>query len=232
MEQSQQKFTAIRDWQEQLRPREKLLRQGASALSDAELLAILFRTGVQGVDAVGLAQQAIVEFGSLSGLVCASQQEFCRVKGLGPTKYVTLKALMELASRSTEQELQQLDVMHSPQAVRQFLTQVLQHQPYEQFLCLHLDNQNRVLNHEVLFQGTIDSAAVYPRVVLDSVMQNRSAAVIFAHNHPSGIAEPSQSDIHLTERLKTALGYIDVRVLDHLVIGKGQITSFAERGLL
>lgn len=223
---------SINQWPEQEKPREKLFHQGAKTLSDAELLAIFLRTGIKGLDAVALSQQLLETFGSLNGLFNADFNTFCAVKGMGLAKFVQFQAVLEISKRYLTEEMKQRSVLDSPDIVRQFLHHLLKDEPYEKFLLIHLDNQHRVLNVETLFSGTIDAAAVYPRVVIDTVIKNKTAAVIFAHNHPSGVSEPSQSDIQLTKRLKETLALIDVRTLDHFVIGFQEVVSFAERGLI
>lgn len=214
------------------RPREKLLSQGATSLTDAELLAIFLRTGIPGCNAIELAEILLTEFGSLRGLFAAEQTQFCLGKGLGLAKYVQLQAVLELSKRFFHEQLQSAPVFNAPQAVRQYLHHRLANQHYEEFMALLLDNQHRLLKALSLFQGTIDGAAVYPRVVVEKVLQHGAAAVIFAHNHPSGVAEPSNADRLITDKLQQALAIIDVPVLDHLVIGQGQYCSFAERGWL
>lgn len=216
----------------ELLPREKLMRFGAATLSDAELLAIFLRVGMVGKNVHQLAAELLNEFGSLRGLLSAEKGKICNVKGLGPAKYVQLQASLEISKRYFKEQMVAKPVMDSPNAVRDYLHQLLSDEPYEQFWLVHLDNQHQVLLAEVLFKGTIDAAAVYPRVVIDAVIKHKTAAVIFAHNHPSGICEPSQSDIQLTKRLKEALQMIDVRTLDHFIIGHNSVTSFAERGLI
>lgn len=215
-----------------LMPREKLLSHGANALSDAELLAIFLRVGYAGKSVTQLAGDLLQQFGSLRGLLSADFGNISAVKGLGPAKYVQLQATLEISKRYLKEEMVERPVMDSPNAVRNYLHQLLSDEPYEQFWLVHLDNQHRVVSAEVLFKGTIDAAAVYPRVVLDTVIKHKTAAVIFAHNHPSGVCEPSQSDIQLTKRLKEVLQMIDVRTLDHFVVGHNSVTSFAERGLI
>jgi len=222
----------ITDWPEDDRPRERLLKRGPGALSDAELLAIFLRTGVQGRSAVDLARDLLAEFGGLVGLLSASQVEFCRAKGLGTAKYVQLQAVLELSQRYLRAEIAGRDVLTSPEATRTYLKSRLRSYPHEVFACLFLDNRHRVIEYRELFRGTIDGASVHPREVVREAMRWNAAAVIFAHNHPSGIAEPSQADLRITERLRDALALVDVRVLDHIVIGEGGGTSFAERGLL
>lgn len=223
---------AITDWPAQERPREKLLAQGAEALSDAELLAIFLRTGVKGKSAVDLARELLVDFGSLRGLLTADQIRFCEPLGLGNAKYAQLQAVLEMARRHLAEQLHRGDALTSPELTQRYLAAQLRDRDHEIFAALFLDNQNRVIRYEELFRGTIDSAAVYPREVLKQALAHGAAALIFAHNHPSGIAEPSRADRHITDRLQQALGLVDIRVLDHLVIGDGEIVSFAERGWL
>jgi len=223
---------SITDWPEDDRPRERLLLRGASALSDAELLAIFLRTGVKGRSAVDLARDLLAEFGGLVGLLSASHVEFCRAKGLGTYKYAQLRAMLELTQRYLRAEIAERDVLTSPEATRNYLKSRLRSYPHEVFACLFLDNRHRVIEYRELFRGTIDGASVHPREVVREAMRWNAAAVIFAHNHPSGVAEPSQADLRITERLRDALAMVDVRVLDHIVIGEGGGTSFAERGLL
>lgn len=223
---------AIHQWPEQSQPRVKLLSLGAEALSDIELLAIFLRTGVKGKSAIALAAELIEYFGSLNAIFSASFEQFAEVKGMGAAKFVQFQAALELSKRYLSESMMETTVLDSPHAVRNYLHQSLKNEPYEKFILIHLDNQHRVLGLEALFTGTIDTAAVYPRVVVDAVIKNRSAAVIFAHNHPSGEPEPSQADILLTKRLKQALMLIDVRTLDHFIIGYERVVSLAERGLL
>ncbi|KMT65009.1 RadC family protein [Catenovulum maritimum] len=214
------------------RPREKLLRQGAKSLSDSELLAIFLRTGVSGQSAIELARQLLIDFGSLRGILGADLTHFCHARGLGEAKFCQLQACVEMTKRFLSETLVKENVFDSVDACRQYLTAELRDQTNEAFACLYLDNQNRLIQFETLFYGTIDGAAVYPRVVVEKCLHKKAAAVIFAHNHPSGIAEPSQADRAITIRLKQALSLIDVNVLDHFIIGDGQVVSFAERGLL
>jgi len=223
---------AIRDWPEGERPREKLLQRGADALSDAELLAIFLRTGCAGVSAVDLARQLLGRFGGLHGLCSASESEFCAVRGMGQAKYVQFQAVMELARRRLAESLERGEGFHSPQDVRHYLRLHLSHLGQEVFLVLFLDTRHRLLAREELFRGTIDGAAVYPREVVKRALHHNAAAVILAHNHPSGIAEPSQADVRITEQLRSALALVDVRLLDHLVIGAGEPVSLADRGLI
>lgn len=223
---------AIKDWPADDRPREKLLRKGAAALTDAELLAIFLRTGVQGKSAVDLARELLNDFGSLKALLEADQALFCQGNGLGEAKYAQLQAVLEMARRHFEEILQSGDALTSPDVTRAYLSAQLRGYSFEVFACLFLDNQHRVLQFEELFRGTIDGASVYPREVAKKALQHNAAAVIFAHNHPSGISEPSQADRMITDKLKQALQLFDIRVLDHFIVGDGMPYSFAEHGLL
>jgi len=222
----------IKDWPENERPREKLLRLGAKKLSDAELLALIVRSGGKGRTALDIARTLLVQFGSLSEIFIASKEMFCQSVGLGSVSYIQLQAMLELSHRHMFEQLEDRDALTSSELTRQYLRAKLRHYEHEVFACLYLDNQHRVVKLEELFSGTIDGAAVYPREVVKRCLHNNAAAVIFAHNHPSGIAEPSQADIGITQRLKAALNTIDVRVLDHIVVGRCEAVSFAERGLL
>ena len=222
----------ITDWPVSERPREKLLGQGAPALSDAELLAIFLRTGLPGCSAVDLARQLLTRFGSLRALLQADLRQFSAHPGLGPAKYAQLQAVLEMGRRHLFEDLKRGDALTSPGAVRAFLRSQLAALPHEVFACLFLDNQHRVIAFEELFRGTIDSASVYPREVLKRALAHNAAALILTHNHPSGVAEPSQADLQLTRRLRESLALLDIRVLDHLVIGDGDPVSMAERGLL
>lgn len=223
---------AITDWPEGERPREKLLKRGAASLSDAELLAIFLRTGVAGKSAVDLARELLTRFGNLTRLVSASESDFCETKGMGKAKYVQLQAVLEMARRALHEELQRGDTLSSPRAVRDYLQLLLGARQQEVFLVLFLDTQHRVIASEELFHGTLGQTSVYPREVVKRALAQNAAAVIFAHNHPSGVAEPSQSDQLLTSALKQALALVDVQVLDHFVVAVGQTMSFAERGLI
>lgn len=223
---------AITDWPADERPREKLLKLGAKALSDAELLAIFLRIGISGKTAVDLARDLLSEFGGLRPLLEASELEFCQHLGLGPAKYAQLQAVLEMARRHLHQTLERPEAFTHPQAVKSYLSSQLRHLPHEVFACLFLDNQNRLIRYEPLFTGTIDAASVYPREVVKQVLKHNAAAVMFAHNHPSGVAEPSASDERITHKLVAALNLVDVRVLDHFVVGDGEVTSMAERGLI
>ena len=222
----------ITDWPVAERPREKLLSQGAAALSDAELLAIFLRTGRAGRTAVDVARELLVTFGSLRNLLQADAESFCLHPGLGPAKFAQLQAVLEMGRRHLWERLQRSDALSSPDDTRRFLLSRLRDLPHEVFACLFLDNRNRVIAFEELFRGTIDGASVYPREVVKRGLAHNAAALIVAHNHPSGVAEPSRADEALTQRLKEALALVDIRLLDHFVIGDGIAVSFAERGLL
>ncbi|MDO9054569.1 MAG: DNA repair protein RadC [Gallionella sp.] len=223
---------SIVDWPEGERPREKLLMRGASALSDAELLAIFLRTGVAGKSAVDLARDLLGKYGSLTRLFAAEPDDFCTVKGMGPAKFVQLQAVLEMSRRALQEEMQRGDSLNSPRVVRDYLQLLLAGRQQEVFLVLFLDTQHRVIASEELFHGTLSQTSVYPREVVKRALTHNAAAVILAHNHPSGVAEPSQADQLLTNALKQALALVDVRVLDHFVVAAGQTLSFAERGLL
>ncbi|MBK1648691.1 RadC family protein [Rhabdochromatium marinum] len=223
---------SITDWPADERPREKLLGLGAEALTDAELLAIFLRTGIPGKSAVDLARELLSTYGGLVGLLSASQDNFCSGKGLGVAKFVQLRAVLEMSRRYLLEDLKARDALTSPEATRNYLKMRLRGYPYEVFAAIFLDNRHQVLEYTELFRGTIDGASVHPREVIRAAIQCNAAAVIFAHNHPSGVAEPSQADIRITERLRQALEYIDVRVLDHIIVGAGAGTSFSERGLI
>jgi DNA repair protein RadC len=222
----------INNWPEGERPREKLLQRGTTSLSDAELLAIFLRTGVKGKSAVDLAREMLARFGSLTRLVAASQQEFCAIHGMGQAKYVQLQAVLEMARRALHEEMQTGDALNSPRAVRDYLQLLLRGREQEVFMVIFLDAQHRVLVSEELFHGTLTQTSVYLREVVKRALYHNAAAVIFAHNHPSGVAEPSQSDRMLTDALKQALALVDVRVLDHFIVAGAGCLSFAERGTL
>ena len=223
---------SITDWPSGERPREKLLSRGSSSLSDAELLAIFLRTGVAGKSAVDLARELILHFGNLTKLFACSEQEFCARHGMGQAKYVQLQAVLEMSRRALQEEFQRGDALNSPRAVRDYLRLLLGGRQQEVFLVLFLDTQHRVIASEELFHGTLCQTSVYPREVVKRALAHNAAAVILAHNHPSGVAEPSQADKMLTNELKQALGLVDVRVLDHFVVAMGRTLSFAESGLL
>lgn len=223
---------AIRDWPAAERPREKLLSRGAHTLSDAELLAIFLRTGVKGFSAVDLARRLLDEMGGLRGLLQADLPTFSGHLGLGEAKYAQLQAVLEIARRHLAEQLKRDSALENSTAVRDYLKAMLRHEPHEVFACLYLDARHRVLGFEALFQGSIDSASVYPRQVVKRALAHNAAALILCHNHPSGVCEPSQADRHLTRRIKEALAYIDVKVLDHFIIGEGEPLSMAELGLM
>lgn len=223
---------SIANWPEAERPREKLLSLGPRALSDAELLAIFLRVGCVGKSAVDLARDLLQQYGGLRPLLEASQTEFCRGLGLGNAKYAQLQAVLEMGRRHLSATMKSGDLLTSPDLVRQYLSAQLRHQQREVFAVLFLDNQNRLIAYEELFFGTIDGASVYPRELVKRALSHNSAGVILSHNHPSGVAEPSQADLRITQRLTSALELVDVRVLDHMVVGNGEVVSFAERGLL
>ncbi len=222
---------AITDWALEDRPREKLLHKGAEALTDAELLAIFLRTGIKGKSAVDLARDLLNDNGGLSSLLNANEQTFCESKGVGQAKYVQLQAVVEMSRRHLQEKIQRGNAMNNVADVKNYLQSRLQHYPFEVFSCLFLDNKHRVIEYEELFRGTIDSATIHPREVIRRVLHHNAAAVVLAHNHPSGLAEPSKSDQVITNKLKEALNLIEVRLLDHFIIGD-DVVSFAERGLL
>ena len=222
----------ITDWPLNERPREKLLAQGAAALSDAELLAIFLRTGTRGKTAVDLARELLADFNGLRHLLAAERREFCARHGLGLASFVQLQAVLEMARRHLMETLQRDTVLNSPAEVRHYLKARLRDYRREVFVCLFLDTQHRVICCEELFQGTLDASSVYPRDVVQRALALNAAAIIFAHNHPSGIAEPSQADQRITTRLCQALALVDIRVLDHMIVGDGSVLSMAERGLL
>lgn len=223
---------SIVDWPAGERPREKLLQRGAAALSDAELLAIFLRTGVAGKSAVDLARELLHQFGDLTRLFAADERSFCAVHGMGRAKYVQLRAVLEMARRALQEEMRHGDALNSPRAVRDYLQLLLQGRAQEVFVAVFLDAQHRVIAPEELFQGTLTQTSVYPREVVKRALHHNAAAVIFAHNHPSGVAEPSESDRLLTKALQQALALVDVRVLDHFVVAGAGGCSFAEQGLL
>lgn len=223
---------AITDWPREERPREKLLQRGAAALSDAELLAIFLRTGVPGKTAVDLARELLNRFGSLRALLNADLKQFCEGEGLGAAKFAQLQATVEMARRHFSEILQRGSALENPEQTRDFLISRLRDYSFEVFSCLYLDNRHRVIQFEELFRGTINGASVYPREVVKKALGHNAAAVIFAHNHPSGVAEPSAADRRITQQLSDALALVDVRVLDHVVVGDGTTISFAERGLM
>ncbi len=223
---------AITDWPVEERPREKLLQRGPAALSDAELLAIFLRTGVRGKTALDLAREILASFGGLRPLLEADLRRFGQIRGLGPAKYVQLQGVLELGRRYLEDHLKRGAPLSCPADTRGYLSARLRAYPHEVFACLFLDNRHRVIAFEELFNGTIDGASVHPREVIRRALFHNAAALILAHNHPSGVAEPSQADRQITQRLREALGLLDIRVLDHIVIGDADAVSLAERGLM
>jgi DNA repair protein RadC len=219
---------SIKDWPVNERPREKLLAQGAHCLSDAELLAVLMGgSGRRGLDAVALARSVLAQHQSLRGLLSA-----LRPDSLGAVGYCRLQAAVELARRHYAEALRSGPALDSPQATRDFLVRRLRDMPHELFCCMHLDNRHRLIAFDELFRGTIDGASVHPREVVKQALARNAAAVILAHNHPSGVAEPSQADELVTRRLREALQLVDIRVLDHLIVADNRCLSFAEHGLI
>lgn len=223
---------AITDWPASERPREKLIEMGADALSDAELLAIFLRVGVVGKSAVDLARDLLSQFGSLNGIFAATERELSQVHGIGTSKYVQLQAIFEMSRRALNEQLQARDVFQSPQQVRNYLVLKLGALTREVFMVLFLDAQNRLHAAEEPFNGTLTQTSVYPREVVKRAIHHNAASVIFAHNHPSGVAQQSAADELITQQLKQALALVDVRVLDHFIVAGNQTLSFAERGLL
>lgn len=223
---------AIPDWPVSERPREKLLHKGVTTLSDTELLAIFLRTGIAGKSAVDLARELLLHFGSLTNIFAANQDRFCRLPGMGIAKYTQLQAVLEMARRTLSEELKNGNAMNSPEMVRDFLRLSLANKQHEVFIGIFLDAKNHTIATEELFSGTLTQASVYPREIVKRALHHNAAAIIFAHNHPSGIAEPSHADKILTQSLKQALAMIDVKVLDHFIIGNGTTMSFAEQNLI
>ena len=224
---------AFKDLPADLRPREKLLTRGAAALGDAELLALLLRTGVAGTNVLQLAQQLLDTFGGLAGLLQAGADDLRRVRGLGGSaKRAQLVAVLELARRAMAERLAERTVFEAPDSVKRYLQLHLSGRPHEVFAALFLDSQHRLIALEELFRGTLNQTSVYPREVVQRALHHHAAAMVLAHNHPSGSVEPSRADEALTQTLKAALALVDVRVLDHVIVGPGQALSMAERGLL
>ncbi len=223
---------AIRDWPIDERPREKLLEKGAPALSDAELLAVMLRCGTPGQSALDLARTVLNNFQSLRKLIAADRQRFCAEPGLGLTRFAELQAAIEISRRQLTETLRIGPALTTPRATCAFLSAKLRDLEHEVFCCLYLDKRHRLIKYEELFRGTIDGASVHPREIVKLALQRNSAAVIVAHNHPSGIAEPSQADELITQRVKEALALVDIRLLDHIIVGDGTSVSLAERGLL
>lgn len=222
----------MKDLPAAMRPREKLLTHGASALADAELLALLLRTGMKGLGVLQLAEKVLTDLGGIGGLLSAQPAQLQRMKGLGPAKQAELLAVMEMARRSLSGGLRTEPVFSSPQLVKDYLQMRLGALPHEVFAVLFLDAQHRLIACEELFRGTLTQTSVYPREVLKRALELNAASLILAHNHPSGLLEPSRADELLTQTLKSSLALVDIRVLDHMVVGRCGALSFAERGLL
>ncbi len=223
---------SIKDWPKGTQPREKLLANGSRSLSDDELLAIFLRVGVKGKSAVELARDLINHFGNLRAILHADMKSFCQAKGLGEAKFVQLQAVLEMSRRHLEQSLKSDLLLTSAQQTRDYLSLQLAEYNAEVFACLFLDNQHKVIKFEVMFYGTINEASVYPREIVKKALQHNAAAIIFAHNHPSGQPKPSRADIDLTKDLKASLALIDVNVLDHFIVAQNQCVSMAELGLV
>ena len=222
----------LKDVPADARPREKLLARGPAALADAELIALLLRTGLRGFSVLQLAQQILDHCGGLAGLLRARSDDLRAIKGLGPAKRAEIAAVLELARRAHAQQLAEQPVFENPQRVKEYLQLQLGGRAHEVFAVMFLDAQQRLLRFEEMFRGTLTQTSVYPREVVRRALDLHAAAVVFAHNHPSGAAQPSRADEVLTQTLKSALALVDVRVLDHIVVGAGETVSFAERGLL
>lgn len=223
---------AITDWPEEQRPRERLIKFGAPALSDAELLAVFLRVGVTGKSAVDLGRDMVGHFGSLNGLFAATLTDFSAINGLGPAKFAQLQAVLELARRALAEELKSGVTLSSPSAVKQYLQLLIGSKPYESFAVLFLDVKNRLIATEELFRGTLTHTSVYPREVVKAALAHNAAGLVLAHNHPSGAPEPSPADHSLTQALKQTLALVDVRVLDHFIVAGRTVYSFAEHGQL
>lgn len=221
---------AITDWPVTERPREKLRLKGPHTLSDAELLAIFLRTGCAGKSAVDLARDLLNHFGSLRNLLEASEQEFCQAHGLGMAKYTQLQAVLEMANRHLAEGLSNRCLLDQPEQVHHYLISRLRHRKREVFALLLLNNQHCLLLYKELFLGTINKANIYPREVVKLALAENASSVILAHNHPSGSAEPSQADHQITQRLSDALALVDIKVLDHIIVGDGEVCSFSQRG--
>lgn len=222
----------VRDWPEAERPRERLFRHGPQSLSEAELLAVFLRVGLPGRNVLDLARAALDRFGSLNGLLNAGRGDIEAMPGFGPAKYAQLRAVVELARRALQEDVRRDRVLDSPAKVSDYLRLSIGRLPHEVFAALFLDAQNRLIDDEILFRGTLTQTSVYPREVVKSALVRNAAAVVFAHNHPSGVAEPSRADEVLTRTLREALALVDIRVLDHFIVAGNTSVSFAERGLL
>ena len=223
---------AIRDWPLDERPREKLLARGAGALTDAELLAILLHSGIAGASALDLAKDILKNFASLRKLIAADRQKFCAQPGLGMARFAQMQAALEISRRQLTESLRAGPALSTPRATQDFLFSQIRDLEHEVFCCIYLDNRHRLIHFAELFRGTIDGASVHPREIVKQALQQNCAAVIVAHNHPSGIAEPSRADELITLKIKEALALVDIRLLDHIVVGDGVAVSLAERGLL
>lgn len=223
---------SIKQWPSNERPREKLLLRGADALSDAELLAIQLRTGSAGKTAVDLARELLQTSGSLHALFCATQKDLCTIKGFGKAKYAQLHAVLELSRRCLTEELSQGPLLNNASSVKRYLNAKMGHYQSEVFSIILLDNHYQFIAYEELFYGTINSACVYPREVIKTALHHNAAAVIFAHNHPSGQIEPSDADKSITHKLKQALDLLDIQSIDHMIVGLNKVYSFAEQGLI
>lgn len=221
---------ALSDVPSSERPREKLLSHGATSLSDAELLAIFLRTGTPGRSALQIAHDIINQHGGLVGLLHTDEQSFCNTKGLGPAKYALMSAILEMARRYETGRAEDREFLESPDAVKSVISLHMRQLEHEVFACLFLDNRHRLIRYQAMFSGTINSASVYPREVVKAALAANAAAVVLAHNHPSGVAEPSRADIEITAKLKQALALVEIRVLDHIIVGDGYQVSLAERG--
>lgn len=224
--------TPLHQWPLTERPREKLLSQGATALSDAELLAIFFRTGIKGKSALDLARDALSKFGSLRRLLELDPQQFCQTRGLGLTKYIALQAALEIAHRHLYERLKLQDVIRNPTDTQQYLTARLRHHPHEIFACLFLDSQHYIICFEQLFAGTINNTTIHLRTLIKRIIHHNAASLIIAHNHPSGSTQPSEADKEITAQLQHLLSMLDVRLLDHIIVGEDNAFSFCENGLL
>lgn len=222
----------ICDWPLSERPREKLLSEGPGSLSDAELLAIFLGSGYKGQSAVDMARTLVSQFGGLRGLLNAEFNQLNQIKGIGQAKFVQIRAILEISQRCMQEQLARSNPLTQPQMVKQYLKAKMRDYTKETFSCLFLDSKNQIICFKELFHGTIDAASIYPREIIKTVLSQNAAAVMFAHNHPSGNPEPSAADRSITQKLKTVLNSIDVRLLDHFVVGDNQIFSFAEEGLL
>ena len=223
---------AITDWPEGERPREKLLQLGSEALSDAELLAIFLRTGIQGKTAVDLARELIRDFGGLRQILESDLSTFCSHKGLGPAKFTQLQAVIEMGRRYLLENITGRDLLQSPNEAIRYLTAKMRRQCKEIFSCIFLDNKNHIIDYKVINEGTINSSTVYPRSIMTEAFNQKAAAIILAHNHPSGDTSPSSEDIQITRKLKDIFSHVDIEVLDHIIIGEGKAYSFAQNGTL